>query len=55
MSEKKIGVVTMATNMLMAEQLNWLQPSAYLSAGNNDRVLHELEGYGASEFIWDDR
>ena len=28
--------------------------NAYLSAGDDDRVLHELKGYRASEFIGDD-
>lgn len=27
----------------------------YLAAGHNDRVLHELEGYGAPKLVWDDR
>ena len=26
-----------------------------LAAGHNDRVLHELEGYGAPKLVWDDR
>lgn len=28
--------------------------NAYLPPGNNDKVLHELKGYWASEFIRDD-
>jgi len=40
---------------LRSSGYNFALWNAYLSAGNDDRVLHELKGYWASELIRDDR